>query len=406
MNTELRKAEILNKINNMTHRQLVQFGRTLGIKLGDYMKIPKDELSAKIRNSMAEVFTETACDHWEGKLIEVFPQGLYVKGQHRKSGEYKLSATASGSHVQALEPFNPETVPASDDMAALASLLARLTGKPQAAGISETRVLELIRENQPETPTYRVEVKTANQPVIHTNDKPRHAAFKEVLGWVAAKRNVLLVGPAGCGKTHLGEQIAEALGIEFGFTGAVPSEYKLLGFRNAQGEIVRTVYRDRYEFGGLFLWDELDGSSPNAMLAFNAGLANGHQDFPDCMVKRHENFRAIASANTYGNGADRQYVGRNQLDAASLDRFVVVPMDYDEILERSLFGDHEWVAYVHKARRAVRSFNGGIRHVVSMRAIADGLAGFEAGQPRETVERAVLWKSLSPADITKIKGAM
>jgi len=52
---------------------------------------------------------------------------------------------------------------------------------------------------------------------------------------------------------------------------------------NAQGKLVRTVYRDSYENGGVFLWDEMDASSPNAMLAFNAGLANGHQDFPDAV---------------------------------------------------------------------------------------------------------------------------
>lgn len=164
---------------------------------------------------------------------------------------------------------------------------------------------------------------------------PRHVVFQEVCQAVNAGLNVLLVGPAGCGKTHMAEDVAKTLGLPFRFTGAVSSEYKLLGFITAQGALVRTEYREAYENGGVFLWDELDASSAQALLSFNAGLANGHQDFPDKVVDQRKSFRAIASANTYGHGADRMYIGRNQLDAASLDRFYVVNMDYDEQLEQA-----------------------------------------------------------------------
>lgn len=291
---------------------------------------------------------------------------------------------------------------------ALADALALITGlaQPQAAKLDEGRVIELVKQHapKPETSLCRVEVKIPNRPEIKKDAKPRHKCFEEVLGALADGLNVLLVGPAGSGKTHLAEQCAEALDMPFAFTGAIASEYKLLGFKNAAGEYCRTTYRDAYENGGLYLWDEMDGSSPAALLPFNAGLANGHQDFPDRVIKRHADFRCIASANTYGNGADRQYVGRNQLDAASLDRFYVVPMDYDEKLERTIFGDGEWTTYVHKVRAAVRYLN--IRHVVSMRAIDMGQRRLASGADRAQVERAVLWKHLSDADVTKIKGAM
>ena len=289
----------------------------------------------------------------------------------------------------------------------LAEALAMISGLNQPkAELDEGRVIQLVKEHapKPETAFIRVEVKLPDRPEIKSDEAPRHEAFEEVLGAVAAGLHVLMVGPAGSGKTHLAEQVSEALGLTFGFTGAVASEYKLLGFTDAHGKTVRTIYRERYEHGGLFLWDEMDASAASAMLPFNAGLANGHQDFPDGLIPRHETFRAIASANTYGHGSDRQYVGRNQMDAASLDRFYVVPMDYDERLERTLFGDDEWTRYIHKARRAIRSLN--IRHVVSMRAIDQGKRALAAGVKRESVERAVLWKHLSAADITKIKGAM
>ena len=154
----------------------------------------------------------------------------------------------------------------------------------------------------------------------------------------------------------------------------------------------------------MFLWDEIDASSASALLAFNAGLANGHQDFPDGAVKRHADFRAIASANTFGNGADRVYVGRNQMDGASQDRFFTIAMDYDERLERALYGDTEWTRFVQKVRASVRNLN--LRHIVSMRAIDMGTRLLAAGLDRDFVEAGTLWKGLAPADVAKIRAGM
>ena len=77
------------------------------------------------------------------------------------------------------------------------------------------------------------------------------------------------------------------------------------------------------------------------MLALNSALANGFAAFPDQAepVKAHVDFIPVVAANTYGRGADRLYIGANQLDASTLDRFAVLSWDYDETLERSLAGD-------------------------------------------------------------------
>ena len=52
------------------------------------------------------------------------------------------------------------------------------------------------------------------------------------------------------------------------------------------------------------------------------------------MVKRHPKFICIGAGNTYGTGPDRVYVGRQELDGASLDRFDFLEWAYDETLER------------------------------------------------------------------------
>lgn len=268
-------------------------------------------------------------------------------------------------------------------------------------------LVKLIQEElDKRAKVYRIEVKNPEDSTKDSlsDEKPRHEIFREFLEAVNAGENVLLVGPAGCGKTWLAREASEIMGKQFGFTGAVSTEHKLLGYTDAHGRLVRTVYRDSYEKGWWFLWDELDASGAQPMLSFNAGLANGHQDFPDGIVSRHKDFRAIASANTYGHGADRQYVGRNQLDAASLDRFYVIPMDYDEKLELALYGACEWVKFVQQARKAVRKL--GLRHVVSMRAIESGLRMLKTGAPRADVERGALWKHLVKDDVARVKGEM
>lgn len=238
------------------------------------------------------------------------------------------------------------------------------------------------------------------------NSKPKdlgkqHYQFPTLLKILATKLNVYVVGPAGSGKTHAAAQCAKALNVPFHFTGAVASEFKLTGFIDAQGRIVSTEFRKAYESGGLFLFDEIDASYPQAILAFNAALANDYMDFPDKRVERHENFYCIAAANTYGQGADRQYIGRNQLDAASLDRFVFLDWQYDKILERNLAGNDEWVDFVQKVRRYVEVQK--IRHVVSPRASIFGAKLLANGIEREVVEQTILWKGLDEATIQKIE---
>jgi MoxR-like ATPase len=228
----------------------------------------------------------------------------------------------------------------------------------------------------------------------------QHSQLPTLIQILATKLNVYLVGPAGAGKTYAAIQCAKALGVEFNFTGAVASEFKLTGFIDAQGRIVSTEFRKAFENGGLFLFDEIDASYPQAVLAFNAALANDYMDFPDKRVPRHEKFYCIAAANTYGQGADRQYVGRNQLDAASLDRFVFLDWKYDENLERELAKNYEWSNYVQKIRRYIEAQR--IRHVVSPRASINGAKLLANGISRETVEQTILWKGLDVATKAKI----
>lgn len=228
----------------------------------------------------------------------------------------------------------------------------------------------------------------------------QHIQFEKLLKYVQTKINVYLVGSAGSGKTTAAKNIAKALDVPFYFTGAIASEFKLTGFINAQGTIVSTEFRKAYESGGLFLFDEIDASYPQAILAFNAALANDFMDFPDKKIERHKHFYCIAAANTYGSGADKEYVGRNQLDAASSDRFVFFDWNIDEDLERELAKNDTWVSYVQKAQKAAKKL--GIHFVISPRASLYGATLLENGIERKEVEKNVLWKGLDQATVNQI----
>lgn len=229
----------------------------------------------------------------------------------------------------------------------------------------------------------------------------RHEVFEKVLRALSVRENVYLVGPAGSGKTTIASQAAQALDIPFYSTGAVGMAYQLQGFINAEGRYMETDLYRAYVNGGVFLFDEIDASSAQALLAFNAIAANDLAAFPCGTVKRHPDFVIIAAANTFGNGADAQYVGRAQLDAATLDRFAFVPMDYDEKLELAIASNDEWTRHVQAFRKAVREL--GLRHVVSPRASVKGGKLLSAGLSWDDVEAMVLTRGLSALDAEKIK---
>lgn len=165
--------------------------------------------------------------------------------------------------------------------------------------------------------------------------------FETVLRKVKANVPALLIGPAGSGKSHGAKQISKALETRFTALSltAGMSEAHMLGWLvpGEHGKVVflTAEFVEFYENGGLFCLDELDAADPNVLLVINAAVANGELHIPhrvaNPLAKRHDDFRLIACANTYGHGANREYQGRNALDAATLDRFIAgrVYVDYE-----------------------------------------------------------------------------
>ena len=312
--------------------------------------------------------------------------------------------TPTTTPTQDAQPVTtPAPAPAPTAAAQLADLLTQVMGSQQ---VDRNAVTEIVRaELAQHTIPRPLNISVNNE---RRGDLPatRHRLTEKLLRTVAAGLSAFIVGPAGSGKTTAAEQVAAALDLPFYMQGAASGAHEYMGFVDARGEYNSTPFRAAFETGGVFLADEIDGSDASALLALNAALANGICAFPGSTtpVKKNADFRFIAAANTFGNGANRQYVGRSQLDAATLDRFVFIDWPYDTVLERQMSSNDQWLAFVQSARAAVEKIN--LRHVVSPRATLYGQALLAAGEPRDDVEAMTVWRGLSPADIARVKAAM
>jgi len=228
----------------------------------------------------------------------------------------------------------------------------------------------------------------------------QHFMFETLLRTCSAvqpdghRLNVWLYGPPGTGKTTAAKNAALALNLPFYCTGALLTKYDITGFIDANGKLIRSPFREAWENGGVYLFDEIDGSSPAAVVAFNAALANGIMAFPDGMIERHPDCVIIAAANTTGMGATAEFNGRMKIDMATIDRFIMLEWAIDEKIESALSSNPEWARIVQRVRANVASR--GIKGVcITPRATIAGCALLSAGVSLEQVKNSVLRKAMS-----------
>jgi len=294
-------------------------------------------------------------------------------------------------------PTLPQTLPTiptlpNDKAAALQTLLGLLGSS--GGGLDADAVRDIVRKELPNLiPVTRLEIVTASGTKDH-GSKPRHKTLPTLIQALAQKLPVALVGPAGSGKTTAAEQAAEALEVKFYIQGAVQGAHELLGFVDAHGRYQSTPFRQAFEHGGIVCLDELDAGDAAGILVCNSALANGYMAFPDSTepVKRHADFVVVACLNTYGTGADRVYVGRNQMDGATMDRFVVLLWNYDERLERAICGNDSWCDRVQALRSGAAKEKA--RVVISPRASIYGARLLASGMTQHVVEESVVWKGI------------
>lgn len=313
-----------------------------------------------------------------------------------------------------IEPTVPApTKPVAEEMELVRAIVRdELTGATLSVDQDEVRGVVRDELTKAGVCVHKIQV-TSPVGEVRTFDGKAHPEMQDILTLASRRKNVLLIGPAGSGKTHLARQVAEAMDLPFAFIScsAGMSEGQLLGRLIPTGEsgkfeYIRSEFVKTFEEGGVFLFDELDAADSNTLLVLNAALANGHMAVPNRpsnpVAVKHPDFVCIGAANTFGTGADRQYVGRNQLDESTLDRFRIgqIEMDYDAELEAMLCPDDSLRTSLQEIRQKASA--GRVRRVISTRFMRDAHEMKQAGWTEAKIMKR-LFAGWSADEIAKVK---
>lgn len=239
------------------------------------------------------------------------------------------------------------------------------------------------------------ELKEKVDKIVETvkSGKVQHSEYEKIKTAVRFDIPIYLYGPAGSGKNHTLEQIAEELELDFYFTNSVQQEFKITGFIDAGGVYHETEFYKAFSRGGLFFLDELDASIPEVLVLLNAAIANRYFEFPTGRITAHKDFRVVAAGNTTGDGADEQYTGRLVIDGSTLDRFGYIEFTYERPIELHIAkGDVELVDFIRDIRK--QADDNGIRATFSYRAIMM-VTTLKGSLPMKEILRLAVFKGLN-----------
>lgn len=292
-------------------------------------------------------------------------------------------------------PNNPDL---GDTVERILRAIGTLSDRVSTVETEKRNSAQVLQAIHSDTDPIKAEVKGLNSAIVNIkeelqNRKPvqfvlenvslepvsgQHYKFKELVFWASLDCNILLIGPASSGKTTAAIEYAKLNNLELYSQPLTMDSFGVLGFVGPNGNRVDTEFSRAWINGGVFLWDELSMSSPEAIGALNAALANGFASFPGLgVIPKHPKFRMIAGDNS-DTGANLKYGARSLLDGASLDRFIRLDWPIDLDIEQSIAGQYTgWLAAV----RAIRGFieSRAIEHVgATMRAVIAGCKALSA----------------------------
>lgn len=174
-------------------------------------------------------------------------------------------------------------------------------------------------------------------------EETAHELFGYALILAENRIPIMLVGPAGTGKSHLAAQLADYLGLRYGETPMSPGATRgdLLG-RHTIGGFISAEFVELYGGGGVFNFEEIDASDAAMLIVLNNALASNrlYNSSSGEMVEKHEDFIPVSTANTFGLGSNRDYTARERLDAATIDRWRMgrIFVHLDDSVEASILG--------------------------------------------------------------------
>ena len=296
------------------------------------------------------------------------PAPAEVPAQEQEQEQARAARTEQPAPAAKEQPAAPALVipAANSNTGSAVDVLAGLSG--YLATDIYNRVLAAIAPVLEKARPVVTEVNVTSSHGTHKVTGKTHKEFARTCKLVEMGLPVYLYGPTGTGKTTLAKQVAEALGLPFYKMGAAQTKYDYTGYNDAGGNYIATGLAQAVINGGVCLCDEVDGSQPDALLCINALRDGDAIELGGKMYQPHKDFRLIVTANTVGTGTTEEYTGRAALDAAFLNGFIKIKVDYDPEVELAAAGgDAEITEFINDFRAAVEKC--GVNCPVSSRNI-------------------------------------
>ena len=406
----VRSLPVLEWLKKLDYYQLrylcAQFGvKAFTTRSGSEIILDAPNLMAGLLKAMVEKakynedfvvgLLETSAEKVPSKRVfdSSLPASLITEKKWKKFVEDggKVNSTVEISSEQLANEVNNHVRARADAVyGIMESSVAEAAKELCKAGDFIKRTEEAIAEAAEKARPVVHHVKTPSKTVV-LKDVILPKEFEEILRYASIGVPVMMVGPTGCGKTFIAKQVADALELPFGAISCSigQSESELKGWllptgNNGQFQYKPSEFVRIYENGGVFLFDEGDNLDPNYGKIINMALSGTDgfhlpQRYDKPFVKRHKDFVPLMGANTFGAGGDLQYVGAEQLDESTLDRFRAgtVVMDYSAEVEEMLV-DADILAWGRLTREKITSHR--LRRNLSTRFLRDRTI-FKAAYP-------------------------
>ena len=351
--------------------------------------LDEDTIIAEMSNLM-EV---TPLDQWS---INKFLREIRNKA---RAGEIKQTVETVEVEVKDMEKA-PEVK--EQDLAGMFSTMAKFSAQSVLDEVLP-KVNDAVEKKLADVQIVEHHIKVANNPEV-VMDCELPPVFDEILAYASNGLSVMMTGPAGTGKGFMARQVAKCLNAEFFEVNAVKNNYELTGFVDANSRFNSTPFYDACKASSegkkaVFLFDDMDCSDAESLKVFNEALEAREFTFPNNEKLQFEDLVILSACNTFGTGADEIYCG-NQLDASTLNRFVLKRVDYNRKIELKIAQNDEALCDFIDIFRA-QTENTGMQVVISYRNIKQ-IARMKDILPLPTVMKDCLVKSMADDDLKNI----
>jgi hypothetical protein len=239
--------------------------------------------------------------------------------------------------------------------------------------------------------------------------------WDEVISLVGAGLNVMVPGPAGCGKSRMFSEIAKTLELEFftiSFSGGLRYAQTIgsTHINDGKSEWRPTPLLEAVQKPGIVFLDEIWSADPEVSLALNSLLEPDSRSIqtPVGRIEVHEGCRFVAAANTVGRSLSRQYTGAQRADDSLLDRFMIIPMTYDIRVEEAILGkmgvNGEAGKYLIESLQALRAriSESNTPFDASTRRLINAAKAYLAGLPHNRAFEIAFLNGLSKTERSKL----